>query len=88
MYCLHCGDCCLQMCPISEGECPNLVKKDTFYFCGIYSHRPDRCANHTFPFAVCPVGMSKLGLRYPKDADKIRERIDAGYSIIREGIYR
>jgi len=78
MYCLHCGDCCIRMSPISEGQCPNLIQKDTFYFCVRYANRPDRCVNHTFPFVFCPVGMSKLDLHYPKDLEKIRDRLVVG----------
>lgn len=82
MYCLHCGDCCLTMCPISDEKCPKLIQKDTFYFCGIYANRPKQCENHDFPTRLCPIGMSKLGLHYPDNLEKIRDRIATGYSII------
>jgi len=82
MYCLHCGDCCLRMSPISAPEpCPHLIQDEAFYFCGIYERRPDQCYKHAFPSRFCPVGMSKfLGL---DTLDKIRQRIDEGWSKIK-----
>ena len=82
MYCLHCGDCCLRMSPISNSECPKLIQKDTYYLCSIYTNRPKQCENHDFPSRFCPVGMSKLGLHYPQDLEKIKDRIDIGWKLI------
>ncbi|SMF95685.1 hypothetical protein SAMN02949497_3059 [Methylomagnum ishizawai] len=83
MNCLHCGDCCLRMSPISAPEpCPHLVISGTFYFCGIYDRRPDECRNHSFPSRHCPIGVEKLGLTDPQ---KIAIRIDAGWSMIKRG---
>ena len=76
MYCLHCGDCCLRMSPLNQGQCPLVVECGTYYFCGDYEHRPKECRDHEYPARFCPIGMDKLGLHYPNDLDKIRERID------------
>jgi len=78
MYCLHCGDCCLRMSPISAPEpCPKLRQDGDFYFCGDYEHRPEECINHTFHARFCPIGLDKLHLI---NADKVRDRIDTGYA--------
>lgn len=83
MYCLHCGDCCLRMSPISSpNPCPNLTQDGTFYFCGTYESRPSECVNHRFPSLFCPIGMDILGLSYPRDTEKIRIRLDEGYTKI------
>lgn len=80
MECLHCGDCCLKMSPISAPEpCPNLLQNGDFYFCKIYRSRPNRCKSHTFPSRFCPIGMDILKLSYPEDIEKIRVRLEIGY---------
>ena len=77
MNCLHCGDCCLRMSPISTPDpCPHLIQDGTFYFCGIYDRRPNECYKHDFPFRFCPIGMSKMGLDTP---EKVAQRIDDGW---------
>jgi hypothetical protein len=77
MYCLHCGDCCLRMSPISAPEpCPKIKQDGDFFFCGDYKNRPEECAKHDFPSRFCPVGMMKLNLLTP---DEVRSRIDTGY---------
>lgn len=82
MNCLHCGDCCLRMSPISAPDpCPNLVIVENFYFCGIYENRPEECRNHKFPFRHCPVGVDILGL---DDPIKIAQRIDKGYDLLKK----
>jgi len=82
MYCLHCGDCCLRMCPMNYGECEFVKEINTFYFCSIYEDRPKRCANHDFPAQFCPIGLSKLGLKL-NDIDKIKLRIITGWKMIK-----
>lgn len=62
MYCLHCGDCCLRMSPISN-PCPHLIIEKSnydrsYHFCKIYKNRPEECENHSFPMRFCPIGMS------------------------------
>ena len=80
MDCLHCGDCCNRMSPISFSEpCPNLVIDDSFYFCDSYHIRPPECEHHDFPSRFCPIGMDILGLSYPDDVEKIRVRLEIGY---------
>jgi len=77
MYCLHCGDCCKRMSPISAPEpCPHLIEDGDFVFCGIYEDRPEECKNHTFHARVCPVGASVLNIQ---DTEKLRQRIDVGF---------
>ena len=83
MYCLHCGDCCLRMCPMNGGECEFVKKVGAFYFCSRYEIRPKQCANHDFPARFCPVGMSVLGVH---DSESIRKRIEEGHQIIKEGL--
>lgn len=81
MYCLHCGDCCKRMSPLSAPEpCPKLVEDDGFYFCGDYEHRPHQCVNHSFPYHVCPVGWGVVGIR---DMEDMRLRVDAGHAMIK-----
>ena len=84
MECLHCGDCCRRMSPLSIGsECPKLVLVDTFYFCSDYKMRPKECVNHGFHFSrFCPIGLDILNL---KDLDSIRSRIDEGFGLIKGG---
>lgn len=77
MICLHCGDCCLRMSPLSEpNPCPHIIQDGDFVFCGCYQIRPEKCENHGFPFKICPVGMEKLGLKTWVD---IVMRVDAGW---------
>jgi hypothetical protein len=84
MYCLHCGDCCKRMSPLSAPEpCPHLIERETFFFCGIYDSRPKECSNHRFHTRVCPVGDSILNLQ---TLDAIRKRIDDGYSLISNAV--
>ena len=81
MYCLHCGDCCLRMSPLSApNPCIHLIQKNTFYFCDNYNNRPVECIDHKFDANYCPIGLSKLNI---KTADQIRQRIDSGYALIR-----
>jgi len=85
MDCLHCGDCCLRMSPISAPEpCPHLIKDGNFCFCKIYRNRPDQCKKHDFPYRFCPIGMDILKLSYPADVKKIRLRLEIGYIKTRE----
>lgn len=80
MECLHCGDCCLRMSPLAtfDEECP--FKDGTFYFCSEYEDRPKQCQDHDFPSDLCPIGISKLGLKTEGD---IKKRIEDGYNKIR-----
>lgn len=79
MRCLHCGDCCLRMSPISAPEpCPNIVVIGTFYLCGSYSTRPEECVNHSFPSSNCPIGLEKLGINEP---EVMRRRVDQGWEL-------
>lgn len=80
MDCLHCGDCCLRMSPITGSKCPHLIKIDKYYFCSIYKNRPRECANHDFSSRFCPVGMSQFNL---KDIDSIRMHIDTAWKVIK-----
>ena len=80
MYCLHCGDCCKRMSPLSAPEpCPHLIECCTWVFCGIYDRRPEECRKHDFPARVCPVGASMLDL---PTTDALRKRIDDGFKMI------
>jgi len=84
MYCLYCGECCKKMSPISNPEvCPFLVIDGTFCFCNQYNHRPKACVNYDYAIRFCPIGMSILGFTYPKDNNKIIERIDTGWEKIK-----
>ena len=81
MHCLHCGDCCLRMSPLSAPEpCPHIWHVEDFYFCDRYQRRPDECSAHTFHSRFCPIGQDKLGI---SDPDIIRQRLDAGYALIK-----
>ena len=84
MNCLHCGDCCKRMSPISQPEpCPHIVEIDGFVFCGQYDHRPEQCRNHTFQASKCPIGCDVLKMTTPQ---QVHDRIDQGYMIIRAGL--
>lgn len=84
MYCLYCGDCCKRMSPIAN-PCPHGINVDTFHFCGSYESRPEVCINHTFHGSrFCPIGLDILKLEYPRDTERIRERIDFGYAKIKQ----
>ncbi len=78
MECLHCGDCCERMSPISS-PCPRIKKNGSFIFCGAYENRPDDCIRHSHPFKWCPIGFEKLRMQNPQD---VAARIDAGYDLI------
>ncbi|KKL97581.1 hypothetical protein LCGC14_1833020 [marine sediment metagenome] len=82
MECLHCGDCCLRMSPISQpNPCPHIIRKGSFYFCNRYPDRPRQCANHNFDSRFCPVGLGKLKSKFHNIKD-IAQRIDKGYEMI------
>ena len=91
MNCLHCGDCCLRMSPISAPDpCQHLiemknpaasVRTPPFYFCAIYDHRPKQCRNHNYQASHCPIGLDKLGFT---NSDQVRQRIDTGYFLMKE----
>jgi hypothetical protein len=82
MECLHCGECCRKMSPLTASEhepCPSIVEVGGFTFCAIYRNRPRQCSDHDFSFArFCPVGLSVLEL---DGLDKIRQRIDRGWEL-------
>ena len=82
MDCLHCGDCCKRMSPISAPEpCPHIREDGDFVFCSNYERRIEECINHTFHGArFCPIGLDVLGLEYPRDTELIRERLDTGWA--------
>jgi hypothetical protein len=82
MHCLHCGDCCRRMSPISN-PCPHIVEVDGLVFCGIYDGRPQQCRDHDFPASKCPIGWDVLEFDFPQQA---HDRIDQGYMIIRAGL--
>lgn len=79
MNCLHCGDCCLRMCPIAD-DCPHLIEDDTFYFCGDYENRPEQCKNHKFDSRHCPIGMDKLKIG---SIEQLQQRLENGYNKIK-----
>jgi len=80
MECLHCGDCCLRFSPFGN-PCPNLIQDGSFFFCSIYSSRPEQCRKHRFNgFRFCPIGLEKLGLSTPIE---VSIRIDAGWEKIK-----
>jgi hypothetical protein len=82
VYCLHCGDCCKRMSPISNPlPCPLLVEVKGFYLCGDYAHRPPECRNHKYDTRFCPVGMDVLGLT---DPDAVRQRIETGWELCQQ----
>jgi hypothetical protein len=78
MECLHCGDCCLRMSPVSAPDpCPYLTKEENFYFCGIYKSRPKECRDHAYPSRFCPIGLDLLKL---DDPIRVSMRIDDGWN--------
>lgn len=82
MDCLHCGDCCERMSPLSApNPCPYIRREKSFVFCSRYARRPVECVRHQFPFRFCPIGVDKLGMEY---TDQIARRIDEGYAILKE----
>jgi len=83
MYCLHCGDCCRRLSPLSDGPCPHIREEGDFVFCGIYDRRPTQCANHDYPFRFCLIGVRDLKLT---SADQVRQRIDQGWEKTRQGV--
>jgi len=78
MECLHCGDCCLRMSPISN-PCPYIVLKDNYMFCANYENRPQQCRDHRFDSSICPIGINTLKIRSPQE---IADRIDGGWKLI------
>ena len=81
MECLHCGDCCERMSPVSAPEpCPFLARDGDFVFCDIYDNRHVDCVAHRHPYKFCPIGVDKLGL---KDSQEIARRIDEGWNKIK-----
>lgn len=81
MICLNCGNCCLKMPPPHLGTpCQHLVEDDGFHFCNNYINRPEECANHDYPYNVCPIGKEKLKIETRED---IKRRVESFYSIIR-----
>ncbi len=84
MNCLHCGDCCRRMSPISQPRpCPHIVEIGDFIFCGIYESRPQQCRDHDFPSSKCPIGCDVLKIA---SADAANIRINRGYAMIRKGL--
>ena len=88
MNCLHCGDCCKRMSPISQPKpCKHIIEiksnNQTFTFCKIYENRPEQCKNHEFYATKCPVGCDVLNIR---SADEANKRISIGYKIIKKGL--
>lgn len=78
MHCLHCGDCCKRMSPLSEETCKHLVEVKGYFLCSAYRNRPERCKKHEYPHRFCPVGVDVLKLA---DVDKVRYRIDHGWEL-------
>ena len=93
MDCLHCGDCCERMSPISNPDpCPHIVRVEDkvlggkpFVFCGCYDVRPQQCRDHRFPASKCPIGIDVLGIR---NANAAHMRLNEGYRIITEELTR
>lgn len=89
MYCLHCGSCCRELSPLSDGPCPHLEEielgGEMFCVCAVYSRRPQQCRDHTYPFSVCPVGLSVLGIDR-SDSDRIRARVDTLFLAQQEAV--
>lgn len=87
MYCLHCGDCCLRMSPISNPEpCPHLIIEKNnydrpYHFCRIYENRPKECENHSFPMRFCPIGLDIF--KFDNSTD-IQVHLEIGYLKIKE----
>lgn len=84
MECLHCGDCCKRMSPISSPDpCPYMERVtlggEEFFFCRIYDNRPAACANHQFPSRFCPVGIDVLRIT---EAGEVARRIDRGWEYL------
>lgn len=81
MYCLHCGDCCLRMSPLSFPEpCPNLIIDGLYHLCKDYENRPQQCMDHRFEARFCPIGMSILKFNNPTS---IQVHLENGYQKIR-----
>jgi hypothetical protein len=82
MFCLHCGDCCSRLSPVSAPEpCPHLEWHGSFCFCSVNGEKPEDCIRHDFPSMVCPIGVGVLGIA----GDAIRERIAVGREMLRLG---
>ena len=81
--CLHCGDCCLRMSPISN-PCPHILKKRDFFFCKQYTIRPTQCKNHNFDSRFCPIGLDKLKNKFHNMVE-IAQHIDEGQRLAPKG---
>jgi len=82
MECLHCGDCCRRMSPLSAPDpCPHIVETGSFVLCGVYECRPEECRKHSFPMKYCPVGLEILDIGVP---EKAHRRIDDGYTLTKK----
>ena len=56
---------------------------EEFTFCNEYNNRPEQCRKHEFQTSKCPIGISKLKIQTPDEANK---RINIGYAIIKKGL--
>lgn len=61
---------------MTDGACPHLVQDGDFYFCGVYTDRPEACKNHEYPHHICPIGADVLGIH---DMEVYRRRVDVGW---------
>ena len=78
MQCLHCGNCCKHMSPISNpNPCPHLTQDGDYYFCSEYVNRPQECADQDFDSRFCPIGMRVLGF---DTAIEVAHRIDHAHA--------
>jgi hypothetical protein len=87
--CLHCGDCCRRMSPLSEPDpCPHIIERERdgqkYTLCGIYEHRPEECRKHVFHARVCPIGASLLDI---PTTDRLHKRIDDGFNLSKESCF-
>ena len=78
MECLHCGECCKKMSPVSDKPCPHLRQEGNFFLCSTYPDRPEACKKHEYPFRFCPVGLDVLRISSPAE---VAFRLDAGYAL-------
>jgi len=84
VYCLHCGDCCKRISPVTgNGEpCPHIKETGTFVFCSTYEQRPEQCRRHSFPARFCPIGLDTLKLT---EVDDIQLRLEKGWELLTKG---